>query len=351
MAKTASSRQALPLQYRIWPSPRTYLIAAVALFAVLLAPFLNTIFLAAIFAFFFYPYLVALKRRTKISKSRFLTVTFSLILVAALALSFFGVSSLFDVTKANRDLLMRISRVEFALPQKLSQQIVKRFPEQADQVATLAQDTLNSIKTFLIRATSDFFQSVPFFMMNVLSFFVALHFFLAKSAAIRRHVLRMRLMPADQLRFLTRSAREAARETFISVLLIGLIQTVIVTLGALAIGFEHVVLVFFVTFLLSLIPVIGAAPGAFLIGLYMFFRGEIGYGTTMVIVSIITGTVDNVLRSWLMSKSNKLPAGISFVCLIGSIIVFGFYGIFFGPFLGFLASKFLTRRINGTALA
>jgi predicted PurR-regulated permease PerM len=347
MAKTLVGPSAHPnILRRPWPAARVYLIGAILLFTILLAPFLSTIFLAIIFAFFLHPFVTAIKRRTGFSKSRFLTVTFTLIMTGLVAVSVFGVSSLFDITKANRELLMSINSIEFRMPAKLEKEIASRFPEQAEQIGKVAADSFKSVKDFLIGATGTVFSSVPFFMMSVLVFFLALHFFLANSSAIYLRLRQMQLMEADQLRFLLRSCREASRETFISVLVIGVIQSLIVTLSSAAIGLEHVIMIFFATFFLALIPVIGAAPVAFVIGIYMFFQGGTAKGVIMVAVGLVTGTIDNVLRSWLMSKGNHMPAGISFVCLIGAIIVFGFYGIFFGPFLGFLAAKFLTRRAS-----
>jgi predicted PurR-regulated permease PerM len=97
---------------------------------------------------------------------------------------------------------------------------------------------------------------------------------------------------------------------------------------------------------------IGAAPVAAVIGGYLLFQGRTAEGIIMITVSVVAGSIDNVLRSFFMAKNNDLPAAVSFVCLIGAIIVFGFYGVFFGPFLGFLAAKFLTRRANnGTPVA
>lgn len=352
MGKTLTQKAPAPSLRRPWPSSRSFLFGALILFCVLLSPFLSTIFLAVIFAFFLYPFVIHVQRRFHISRKRFLTTTFTLILALMFVGSAFGVTSLFDLTKANRDILMSINQLEFKIPERLEKEISKRFPEQTEQVSRLAQESFQSLKDFLVRTTGDIFQSVPFFFMNVIVFFLALHFFLANSSSIRLRLMHMRLAKPENIRFILRSCREAARETFISVLVIGLVQTAIVTIGAGAVGFQYVVMVFFVTFTLSLIPVIGAAPVAFLIGVYFFFQGEIVKGVIMIAVGVVTGGIDNVLRSFLMAKSNQMPAGISFVCLIGAIIVFGFYGVFFGPFLGFLAARFLTRRINdGTTLA
>ncbi|MBC8095755.1 MAG: hypothetical protein H7Y43_08075, partial [Akkermansiaceae bacterium] len=54
-----------------------------------------------------------------------------------------------------------------------------------------------------------------------------------------------------------------------------------------------------------LVPVIGAAPVAVVIGIYMIFQGQKAGGGIMLVVALIVGSIDNVLRSFFMSKKPR----------------------------------------------
>jgi predicted PurR-regulated permease PerM len=98
-------------------------------------------------------------------------------------------------------------------------------------------------------------------------------------------------------------------------------------------GVPSAFLLGFITFILSPIP---AGPPIVWISasLWLFNHGLIGWGIFMILWGAISvSSVDNVIRTYLISKNAKIPFILIFLGVIGGILYFGFIGIFLGPVL------------------
>lgn len=122
------------------------------------------------------------------------------------------------------------------------------------------------------------------------------------------------------------------REIFFSNLITGVLQASIVSIGALIFGVGDFFLVFFITFVFSFIPVIGAAPVAVLIGAICLLEARVGAGLSMMVVEGVAGLSDNIIRPVLGSLGElKAHPLIGFLAVIGGVISFGLPGLFIGP--------------------
>lgn len=92
---------------------------------------------------------------------------------------------------------------------------------------------------------------------------------------------------------------------------------------------------------IGVIPVLGAVVA------WLYWRGESGWGTFMLVWMIIAGTMDNFLRPILIKKGADLPLLLVFAGVIGGLIGFGLIGIFVGPVILAVAEKLLMAWIEG----
>ena len=112
-----------------------------------------------------------------------------------------------------------------------------------------------------------------------------------------------------------------------------LAQGLVAALGFAIAGVPGVVLLGFVTFVLSLVPI--GPPlvwgGA---ALWLFNEGRTGWGIFMLVwgIFLISG-VDNVVKPMLISRGSDLPFLLVLLGVLGGVIAFGFVGLFIGPVL------------------
>jgi predicted PurR-regulated permease PerM len=64
---------------------------------------------------------------------------------------------------------------------------------------------------------------------------------------------------------------------------------------------------------------------------WMYWQGDTGWATFLLVWSIIVGTMDNVVRPMLIRRGADLPLLLIFVGVIGGLLSFGLIGIFVGP--------------------
>jgi predicted PurR-regulated permease PerM len=64
---------------------------------------------------------------------------------------------------------------------------------------------------------------------------------------------------------------------------------------------------------------------------WMYWMGQNGWATFLLVWSIFVSTLDNVLRPMLIKKGADLPLLLIFAGVIGGLIGFGLIGIFVGP--------------------
>jgi predicted PurR-regulated permease PerM len=129
--------------------------------------------------------------------------------------------------------------------------------------------------------------------------------------------------------------------TLVAHAIIGSVQSMIVAIGGLIFGYSEFLLLFVITFFTSLIPVIGASPVAIVLAVISLAQGEIKSAIGLAVVAIIAGSIDNILKPYIVSQSGdeELNPVIALIAIIGAVIVYGLPGLLLGPILTTLAFK------------
>src|ERR1051325_355368 len=91
---------------------------------------------------------------------------------------------------------------------------------------------------------------------------------------------------------------------------------------------------------IGVIPVLAGAVA------WLYWRGESGWGTFLLIWTIVAGTMDNFLRPVLIKRGADLPLLLVFAGVIGGLIAFGLIGIFVGPVILAVADTLLKAWVD-----
>lgn len=110
-------------------------------------------------------------------------------------------------------------------------------------------------------------------------------------------------------------------------------QGLVALIGFLIAGVPGALLLAFLTFMLSIVPVgppllWGGATA------WLIFQDQIGWAIFMAVWGffVISG-IDNVIKPLLISRGSNLPFVLVLIGVFGGVIAFGFVGIFIGPTL------------------
>ena len=91
---------------------------------------------------------------------------------------------------------------------------------------------------------------------------------------------------------------------------------------------------------------IGPAPVLIPAAIWVFYNDHIGWGIFLVVVAVVSMSLDNVLRPILIRMGADLPLLLIFAGVIGGLLSFGLVGIFVGPVVLAVAYTLLQAWIS-----
>lgn len=125
-------------------------------------------------------------------------------------------------------------------------------------------------------------------------------------------------------------AGQAIRGVAMGVVITALAQSILGGIGLAIAGVPFAAVLTAVMFMLCIAqlgPVLVLLPA---VG-WLFWSDSTGWGTFLLVWTIIVGTIDNVLRPFLIRQGADLPLLLIFAGVIGGLLSFGLVGIFVGP--------------------
>ena len=127
-----------------------------------------------------------------------------------------------------------------------------------------------------------------------------------------------------------RLAGRAIRSVALGIVVTALLQSLLAGGGLAMAGVPLPAVLTAVTFLLCVAQL---GPGLVLIPaiVWLYWSGHPGWGTFLLVWTIIVTSLDNVVRPLLMRKGVHLPLALLLAGVIGGLIAFGLVGIFLGP--------------------
>ncbi len=80
--------------------------------------------------------------------------------------------------------------------------------------------------------------------------------------------------------------------------------------------------------------------------IWTFWNDGTGWGTFLLVWTVVVGALDNVLRPILIRKGADLPLLLIFSGVVGGLMAFGLIGIFVGPVVLAVAYTLLAAWVN-----
>ncbi|MGC3997797.1 MAG: AI-2E family transporter [Anaeromyxobacter sp.] len=233
--------------------------------------------------------------------------------------------------------------------ERLARQLVEAVPDPQAQVKQLASQggqAAAAVGGFLAATGSAVFQAVLFL--------IALFFLLTDGRRLVGWIdARVPLRPG-QFRAFVEEFRRTSVSVLVSTVATAGIQTLTALVGYLIARAPNPLFLSLATFVVALVPALGATVVVVLVGLLQLATGHLlgglfllGWG--LVVVSL----VDNVARPFLLKGGMSLHGGVVFFALLGGLALFGGVGLLIGPLvLTFLVTALdLYRRELGLRAA
>lgn len=318
-------------------------------FAILFFPFYAEILLAGIAALAIEPYLgrLVIPRRLRWKPSVAIALI-TLFLVFALPISmviYKGYGTFIEISKVgfqNTEFFRNLTTLKTTLVD-FAQATLNGFGlEESVNLAGIFEEGLSRIANVVMSISSSLVARVPSLLISLFIYSAALYFFLAEAKSIRSLFDRLRLLDRVEANRFIHVLQRSSYNTVVTSVLIGLIQATIVSVGAMILDGGDFGVVWVITFFCSFIPVIGAGPVALVLGLFKLISADYGQAIGFLVVAVIGGTTDNVIRPFLISSGEQdLHPVVSLLAIIGALMIFGMPGLFLGPVIASVAIKII----------
>src|SRR6516164_5344600 len=125
-------------------------------------------------------------------------------------------------------------------------------------------------------------------------------------------------------------AAQAIRSVALGVVVTALGQAVLGGIGIALAGLPLAAVLTAVMFMLC-IAQLGPLPVLVPAVIWLYWSGATGWGTFLLVWSILLSTLDSVVRPLLIRKGAHLPLILLLAGVVGGLIAFGLVGIFLGP--------------------
>ncbi len=327
------------------------IVATIALVALFL-PFAKTAVLAAIFSFAYLGAADEVHRRSRQAR----TVIFGLmgltavIFIALSARLVETISYAFDsMTDPNTSAQLKSKMSEIVLPIfKSVKTTLSKYWGQFGSSQTFENNLRDSIGQLVDTIFNFFLKGLGGLPNRVLqfAFFIFFMIFLVRRIKLTKSIEFDFLSQKNNrtIKALITVAKRSAYDSVFATLITAFAQASVLTLGSIAIGIESWPVVFMDSFIFSMIPMVGVLP----VTLFCTVYAATAFGPTKAVIVALFGLmaslIDNFLRPLLISshQANLNPV-LSFFAILGSLFMFGFAGLFIGPFVLIFASTLLKK--------
>lgn len=205
-------------------------------------------------------------------------------------------------------------------------------------LARSLQEQLQQLASVVAQRTLGFLSGLGGGLLQGGAALFTLYYFLRDGPAMLRRVEWLIPLDDEDSKAIVRRARDVTYATLYGTIAVALAQGLGMGIAFWALGIPGAALWGVVTGVLAILPVVGPpfvwGPAA----LFLFLQDQLLRGLVLLgIGMLVVGTVDNLLRAFLVSERARLHPLVVFLSVIGGIIAFGAVGIIVGPVFFVLA--------------
>jgi predicted PurR-regulated permease PerM len=320
------------------------LVLVVVLYCVfrILEPFLPALAWAAILATIFHPLFSALARRLRRPRLAsalscvLLTVVIvlpAMVLLFMLAEQSVGAYRMLEARVAGGGPasfggLLKTSSYQWFLAK------TKGLGMPEPDLGAVAANAIGIVSEFLVSRSASIFSGITHFVVNFFVMVFALYYLLLRGPGILSELRQLSPLRAEYEEKIIEKFRALTLATLGGSLATALLQGTAGGLVFLFFGLPSPLLWGAVMAFLSLVPVVGTALVWAPLVVYYLLTGAVVKGIILLTVFVVVvGTVDNVVKPIVIRRGTQIDTLWIFLSVLGGVGVFGFLGLFLGPFL------------------
>ena len=208
------------------------------------------------------------------------------------------------------------------------------FVYQKVQIDILSKENIDKLKATAGKFSTTALSSTFNTLTVVASMYFILYFMLEKPRLLERLVRSSAPLKRANVNLLGEKIRKMVIANAIGIPVVAIGQGIVALIGYYIFGAPSPMLLFALTAVTSMIPIVGAGIVYIPVCIFMIAEGNTGAGLGLAAYClIVVGLTDNLMRFTLLKKLEDIhPLNTIFGIIMG-LNIFGFMGLIFGPIL------------------
>lgn len=313
------------------------------LLALVIRPFAEAFFLAAVLAATFYGLHRRLTRRLRgrnhLSAGLLTTATILALLLPLGGLTAFVITEVTEgVQFVTRTVQQEgVTGLVEKLPQGVrgtAQDLMKRLPVEQQNLDQTIQNQVTTQGGTAAKAVTGAVAATGSLVLQTIMMLIALFFFFSDGARLVEWIESVSPLRRGQTREIMREFRSVSGAVLLSSVATAGVQAVAALIGFLIARVPAPLFFAGVAFFLALIPAVGAAIVVLAAAALMFFSGHPWAALFLVVWgTVVVGLVDNIVKPLLAKRGMHQHGAIVFFALLGGLAAFGTVGLLLGPLI------------------
>lgn len=332
----AMSRKWLPVAF-------FFVIAAAVTYgtALIIAPYVISILLAAVLVTFTYPWYESIRTkvggRENLASILTILVLTVVVIVPAVLLSITLVrqaTQLFDLlqgadVKETIDKLQLGSRLESLLAR------VPGLDVANIDVGAMLYGAVKGIPGWVAAQGGQFVGGLLNGLVGFVLVLLASFYFFVDGKRTIHTLMQLSPLPEEYNRRIVDKIRNVINATFRGQGLTSLAQGIVTGIGLAIVGIPGAAFWGAVAAVFSLIPLVGSAVVWVPSVGYLFFIGGLGWKPIFLLLwgALVVSTIDNLVRPLAMKEGTEMPGVVLLFAILGGMRAFGFIGLLLGPLI------------------
>jgi predicted PurR-regulated permease PerM len=312
------------------------LVAVVVLFLsfMIIRPFLIAILSAAVLSYIFYPiFLFILNNMPKAVRSREISAVLTCLIVTFMVLLpvLFISNVMIGEVKSGYVFINKFILSSQWSPESMPP-IFSKWSGYLPQVKSVASDIAGQF----MGALQEYLVGIPNLALSLIILVFSSYYFLKHGNYLYLYFSELVPLPKGRYKQILKRFDDISRGMLMGQVFVGVLQGVLAWLGFMLLGVPNAFLLGFLTAIISIIPLLGAAIVWFPVTIYLFIIGTMTGEYSKAIILLLYGVfvislIDNILKPKIIGGSAKIHPLIILFGILGGIRLFGIPGILIGP--------------------
>src|SRR3989338_4093225 len=216
--------------------------------------------------------------------------------------------------------------------------LINLFPTASEQFSVQAGVAVNSfiskISSAALNSLVSVFLDVPTISLQLFIICFIFFFALRDHQELKEFVTGLSPFSQTKEKMLVKHFKDITDSVIYGQIIIGLVQGALAGIGFLIFGVNNALVLTLLATILSITPIVGPFIIWIPVSVYLFATGSPGVAFGYLLYNlIIVSTVDNVLRSYLVSRRTNLSPAVILIGMMGGIFIFGIMGLILSPLI------------------